>query len=286
VLWEVANESSGGGSVDAGFAEALGQEGTPEWGDSTAWQYWVIERVKRHEETMGYDPHPIGMTMQFPVREQTKVNDPLLDSRAEWISPGYDDEVFAGGGHPMAPGSPQSRWLEDPPANDGGKVVITDTDHYAPGRGDALWAWRSFLRGHHPILMDFGLIGGMDPPDPTAGPMPYAAFEPARLAMGDTRRFAERMNLIEMTPREDLSSTGYMLASPGHEYLVLEPSGSQEPFTVTAQPGTYEVEWFGVEDRRGVETDTVEVSGSAESSFVAPSEIEGPAVLSLRRIGT
>jgi hypothetical protein len=52
----------------------------------------------------------------------------------------------------MAPGSPQSRWLEDPPAADGGKVVISDTDHYAPGNGDALWAWKSFLRGHHPIL--------------------------------------------------------------------------------------------------------------------------------------
>jgi hypothetical protein len=35
VLWEVANESSGGGSVDPVFAEALGQPGSPEWGDST-----------------------------------------------------------------------------------------------------------------------------------------------------------------------------------------------------------------------------------------------------------
>jgi hypothetical protein len=201
--WEVANESSGGGKVDPAFAEALGQAGTPEWGDSTAWQYRVIDVVRRHEAAMGYDRHPIGMTMQFPVPEQTRVNDSLFNSRAEWISPGYDDEVFAGGGHPMAPGSPQSRWLEDPPAADGRRVVISDTDHYAPGRGDALRAWKSFLRGHHPILMDLGLIGGVNPPDPSAGgPMSYAAFEPARYAMGDTLRFAERMNLIEMQPRE------------------------------------------------------------------------------------
>src|SRR5215217_5082110 len=39
LLWEVANESSGGGKVDPAFAETLGQAGTPEWGDSTAWQY-------------------------------------------------------------------------------------------------------------------------------------------------------------------------------------------------------------------------------------------------------
>lgn len=60
---------------------------------------------------MGYERHPIGMTMQFPVPDQTKVNHPMFDSDADWISPGYDDEIFADGGHPMAPGSPQSHWL-------------------------------------------------------------------------------------------------------------------------------------------------------------------------------
>jgi hypothetical protein len=98
LLWEVANESSGGGRVDPAFAEALGLAGTVAWGDSTAWQYWVIDVVKRYEEELGCDAHPIWMTMQFPVPEQTKVNEPLFDSRAEWISPGYDDEIFAGGG--------------------------------------------------------------------------------------------------------------------------------------------------------------------------------------------
>jgi hypothetical protein len=284
VLWEVANESSGGGTVDPAFAEALGQNGAPEWGDSTAWQYWVIDAVKRHEEKMGYDTHPIGMTMQFPVPDQVKVNDPLFDSRAEWISPGYDDEIFAEGGHPMAPGSPQSRWLEDPPAADGRKVVITDTDHYAPGRGDALWAWKSFVRGHHPILMDFGLIGGVNPSDPSAGgPMSHAAFEPARYAMGDTLRFAERMNLIEMEPRDDLSSTGYALANLGEEYLVLQPSDAG--FTVTLEPGTYSAEWFSIESREtvpGEETTAERVMGT---SFSAPSQASGPIVLYLKRVG-
>ena len=79
------------------------------------------------------------MTVQCPVAEQTKVNQPLLRSGAQWISPGYDDEMFSDGGHPMTPGSPPSRWFADPPAADGSKVIITDTDHYAPGHGDALW---------------------------------------------------------------------------------------------------------------------------------------------------
>ena len=50
--------------------------------------------------------------------------------------------------------------------------------------------------------MDFGLIGGVNPPDPKAGgPMSFETFEPARFAMGDTVRYAERMGLIEMEPR-------------------------------------------------------------------------------------
>jgi hypothetical protein len=287
LLWEVANESSGGGQVDPAFAQMLGQAGTPEWGDSTEWQYWVIDTVKRHEAERGYQRHPMGMTMQFPVPEQTKVNEPLLDSRAEWISPGYDDEVFAGGGHPMAPGSPPSRWLEDPPPADGRKVVISDTDHYAPGGGDALWAWKSFLRGHHPILMDMGLIGGVDPPDPAAGgPMSYAAFEPARYAMGDTLRFAQRMNLIEMQPRAEVGSTGYALVNPGEEYLILQPSGAADPFTVLLEPGTYSAEWFGIEARQTVPGAATTVDRSMATSFSRPSELSGPAVLYLKRGST
>lgn len=76
------------------------------------------------------------MTMQFPVRDQGKVNAPLLGSAADWISPGFGDPAHPGG-------ALRSRWYTDPPPNDGAKVVISDTDHYAPGAGDALWAWKS-----------------------------------------------------------------------------------------------------------------------------------------------
>ncbi len=226
VLWEVANESSGGGTVDENFAQMMGFSEVPDWGDSTEWQYWVIDVVKQYEQEKGYDPHPIGMTMQFPVIDQTKVNDPLFKSKAEWISPGYDDEIFTEGRHPMAPDSPPSHWYDNPPVSEGRKVIITDTDHYAPGQGDALWAWKSFLRGHHPILMDFGIIDGVNPPDPSVGEPgvpPYAAFEPARYAMGDTLRYAEKMDLLHMEPRGNLTSTGFALANPGKEYLVLQP---------------------------------------------------------------
>lgn len=275
VLWEVANESSGGGTVDEAFAGMLGQKSPPDWGDSTDWQYWVIDVVKEHERQQGYAKHPIGITMQFPVADQTKVNDPLYASRAEWISPGYDDEMFKDGGHPMAPGSPPSRWYDNPPAGDGRKVVISDTDHFAPGKGDALWAWKSFVRGHHTILMDFGLIGGIHPEEPS-----FKAFEATRYAMGDTRRYADRMNLIEMTPSGDLTSTGFALANPGSEYLVLQPSQESVSFDVLLKPGTYSVEWHSVATRETKAADDLKVV-NGKVSFTAPFST-GPAVLYLK----
>jgi hypothetical protein len=225
------------------------------------------------------------MTMQFPVKDQTRVNDPLFHSGADWISPGYDDEIFASGGHPMAPDSPQSRWLEDPPPAYGRKVVITDTDHYAPGRGDALWAWKSFIRGHHPILMDFGIIGGVDPPDRSAGgPMSFEAFEPARWAMGDTARFARQLNLIEMEPRAELSSTGFVMANEGREYVVLQPISTRDPFTVTLERGTYEAEWFSVEARETLRGDPVSIDAPTALAFTPPSPATAPVVLILTKV--
>jgi hypothetical protein len=239
-------------------------------GDSTGWQYWVIDVVRGYERERGYQRHPIGMTMQFPVPDQARVNEPLLNGPADWISPGFDDELFTG------------RWATDPPAADGTKVIISDTDHYLPGGGDALWAWKSFLRGHHPILMDFGIVDPVHPLDPSLGVPSYESFEPARLAMGDTLRFARRMGLLEMTPRDELSSTGYALANPGREYLVLQPAGAAEPFTVTLEPGEYAAEWFAVDGRRTAAAGQVTAERPGPVGFAAPFPA-GPAVLHLRR---
>ena len=185
----------------------------------------------------------------------------------------------------MAPGSPPSHWLDNPPPNEGKKVVITDTDHYSSS-ADALWAWKSFLRGHHPILMDYGIIAGVKPPEPAAdasGDQSYAAFEAARYSMGHTLRYAEKMDLIQMEPRGDLSSTGYALANPGKEYLILQPSEAPDPFTVKLEPGTYIVEWFSVNRRETKSAARATIDGVGDPSFMSPFAESGPAVLYLRR---
>lgn len=110
--------------------------------------------------------------------------------------------------------------------------------------------------------------------DPSAsGPISYAAFEPARYAIGDTRRFAERMGLIDMAPRGDMTSTGYALAIPGMEYLVLMPKTTTDPFTVTLVAGTYTVEWFSVEGRETVGAADVTVEKTSPVTFSAPFKV-------------
>ena len=277
VLYEVANESSGGGSVDPEFLGIIGLSEPPDWGDSTQWQYWVIDFVKHYEEEMGYDRHPVGMTMQYPVPDQSKVNDVLFDSPADWISPGFDDVET-----PMQ----DSRWLTDPPPNDGAKVIISDTDHYSPMKSDALWAWKSFLRGHNPILCDLGIVTGVNPPDPSSGGPSFASLEPARRAMGDTLRFAREMGLIAMELRGELSSTAYALANPGDDYLVLQPSETADAFTVTLESSTYLVQWFSVNSRETNEAGTVKVEDGSNTTFAAPFAEAGPAVLHLKREGS
>ncbi|HYZ05840.1 MAG TPA: hypothetical protein VE691_12230, partial [Rubrobacter sp.] len=276
VLYEVANESSGGGSVDPGFLGALGLTEPPDWGDSTQWQYWDIDFVNQYEAQMGYARHPVGMTMQYPVRNQSKVNDVLFDSPADWISPGFDDVES-----PMQ----DSRWSTDPPANNGAKVIISDTDHYSPMKSDALWAWKSFLRGHNPILYDLGIVNGVNPPDSSSGSPSFASLEPARRAMGDTLRFAREMGLIAMEPRGDLSSTGYTLANPGEEYLVLQPDEKADPFVVRLEANTYSIRWHNVVSRETKDADTVEVEDGGNTTFTAPFAEAGPAVLHLKRDG-
>lgn len=67
-----------------------------------------FDRLRAGERRRGYPAHPIGMTMQFPVADQRRVNDPLFGGPADWISPGYDDEIFTEGRQPNEPGGPAS----------------------------------------------------------------------------------------------------------------------------------------------------------------------------------
>ena len=233
VLYEISNE-------------------TATW--SKDWQYHMVRFIKEYEATKP-KPHPVGITAFDSGREGSMAA--LLGSPADWISP-QNDGV-------------SGDYQNDPPAADGRKVIISDTDHLWGVGGDRVWVWKSFTRGLHPIYMD-----PLRKEDWVR--TSEAEMEGARRAMGDTRRFAERINLVAMRPRNELSSTRYCLAEPGTEYLIYQPKGGQG-FTVELSAGTYRCDWFNPAKGESAGTGNVQVAGGRQL-FQAP--FAGDAVLYVR----
>ncbi len=213
---------------------------------SAEWQYSIIDLIHAYERDKPKQ-HPVWMSVP-------DINAPLWDSPAEVIAPGFDGV-----------------YNNDPPAADGRKVTILDTDHLWGVGGDQAWVWKSFLRGNNPIFMDpydGSLLG-------TRGWNPR--WEPVLRNMGYTRRYAERLDLAAALPRGDLASTGYALANPGSEYLVYLPNGGSVAVDLSAGAGPYSVEWFNPTSGETVAGGTV--AGGARTSLTAP--FAGDAVLYL-----
>ncbi len=217
--------------------------------DSTDWQYHLIRFIQSYESGKPKQ-HPVGMTFQY----KGGTNAILYNSPADWISPN--------------PGDAAENYRENPSSTHTTKVVVNDTDHlWGHTGGDNVWVWKSFLRGLNVLFMEELL------PSPTWQ-------DSARSGMGQTRRYAERMNLAAMTPANNLSATGYCLAHRGHEYLVFH-SGNKGEFTLNLKdaPGTFAVEWFDIHAGKAIAAKPV--SGGAVRTFTTP--FPGPAALYLKR---
>lgn len=232
---------------------------------SREWQESLVRFIHRYEADMPFQ-HPVGMTTLWST--DAAANHALSLSPAEWMSPHTD----AWGG------------VKNVPPADGVKVSILDSDHWFvvdlyqnPALGRE-WVWKSFCQGHHPILMEHLPPASMalhDTPLSLADP----GYVASRKAMGQTQRFAERMNLAAMTPQPSCASTGYCLAAESREYLIYQPVGGQ-PFSVELRPGVYRCEWFDAENGVTIGQVTIESFDGAER-FAPP--FEGDAVLYLKR---
>ena len=182
---------------------------------STDWQYHMIRYVKSFESKRAWQ-HPVGMTFQF----RGGSNETLFDSPADWVSP-----------------NPAGGYRGDPPANDGRKVILNDTDHLWGIGGNHAWVWKSFVRGLNPIFMD--------PYDGTVlGPRFAPQWEPLRRSMGHTRRLAEELDLTSLTPQDHLASTSYCLAAPGKAYVVYLPQGNRVTVDLSAAHGKLAATWI------------------------------------------
>jgi hypothetical protein len=216
-------------------------------GESTAWQYHMIRYVKQFEAGKPKQ-HPVGMTFQYKGGS----NKILYDSPADWISPN--------------PGDPAHSYQENPCADCTTKVVVNDTDHlWGHTGGDNIWVWKSFTRGLNVLLMEELL------PSPTWQ-------DSARQAMGQVRRFADKMNLAAMKPEAQLSATRYCLAERGREYLVFQHHKGEFTLDLKDAKGTLTAEWLDINGNRSVPAKPVE--GGATRTFTTP--FPGPAALHLK----
>jgi len=219
---------------------------------STAWQYHLVDFIHDLEASRTRQ-HPVGMTFQF-CSADTGSNQALFEGPADWVSP-----------------NPEGGYRDDPPAADGSKVILTDTDHLwglgcAPG-----WVWKSFTRGLNPLLMDpVTPFPGIDS-HPQWGDINRAdhpLWEPHRVQMGAAARYAGRLDLNRTTPRGELATTGYCLAHPGVAYLAYSPNGGDIGLDLADASGTFQLEWFSV--LQGEIAGTGEASGGSKQTFTAP----------------
>jgi len=218
-------------------------------GGEKEWDWWVVETVHRYERTKPHQ-HPVGITGHGAERLAS-----MLASPADWISPGSQDG-----------------YKDDPPAWDGKKVSLLDTDHVWGVGGNGPWVWKSVMRGHNPLFMDpyDGAVLGkrFDP-----------QWEPIRRNLGHAIRLASQWNLAAMVPHEKLASTAYCLADPGNCYAVYVPTGGKVTVDLRATRAQYEVKWFAPSTGKAV--DGKPVTGGANRELTAP--FPGDAVLWLQR---
>ena len=227
--------------------------------NSAQWQYDIINYIKIYEATKPKQ-HPVGMTaMWCPICDSS--NTAIFNSPADWVSPlrgGYDT---------------------DPPANNGAKVIIADVDHIWP-TNPAMWAWQSFTRGLNPILMDDLGGTGINVGDPVVSFDPK--YYPIRVGMTQTARYAARMDLRTARSNGNLSSTGYMLANPGAQYLAFAPNGGNFTVNLSAGSGSsFSVEWFNISTGATVMGASI-TGGSSIQTFTPP--FSGSVVLFLNKL--
>jgi hypothetical protein len=219
-----------------------------------SWQYHMIDFIKAYQSGKPKQ-HPVGMTSCLGPDSQ------LFGSHADWISPG-------------------ARLV----ASDGSKVIINDTDHsysWTELKADGVtaqraWAWKTFTTGGSPAFMDPYLEAWPGRNSPSGASVDQY-WEPLRSALGQTRTYADKLDLKRALP-SSVCSTGYCLVEPGAQYLVYQPSSGA--FTVSMLAGSYRVEWFNPATAAVAAQSTL-TTGAGVTTFTPP--FSGDAVLLLSK---
>lgn len=203
--------------------------GNEHYEDSWPWQCHMVEFIKQHQAGKA-NRHPVGMTSGGGGPDAV-TNRQLFASPADFVSPRNERD---------AP------YCDDPPAADGAKVIIADTDHLWGLGGSPAWVWKSFCRGLNPTLMD--------PYEPTFGLDAFPVWgqinsrdnpfwDPIRKNLAMSLSLSRQLDLAKLTPRSDAASSGFCLANPGKEYVAYFPGSGRGHIDLSACPGMMSAQW-------------------------------------------
>lgn len=229
------------------------------------WMNHVADYVHELEAKMPKQ-HPVGITAEGGEQD----NDNLFESPADWISPSN---------------GPMLEYRYNPPAGDGRKVVVTDTDHLWGHGCETQWIWKSFTRGLNVLFMDPwiripGELGYYQDDSVSSNQRYYYKYDEMRRNLGYARQFALKMDLNRCVPSGHLCTSTYCLANPGHEYLCHFPAGGTECVKLRGQTGKFKVQWL--DPRTGKTYEGPIAEGGKRPALTAP--FPGPSVAYLERL--
>jgi Protein of unknown function (DUF4038) len=223
--------------LDNVLFEIINEGGTKEW------QYHIINFIKKTEKAMPKQ-HPVGMSHAVAV-QPLMWNQELYESPADWVAPSPE---------PFEWNYPKSKKTTDYQdrllPNYSKKVTILDTDHLWGCGGNYRWVWKVFLQGYCPIFMDpwqsfpHADTLNINWLSPCLYEREYLPYKLIRQNMGETRRFAERINLGKSMPKPELASSGVCLTNENQFYISYTNSGEYLTMNLRNTSGIFEVEWF------------------------------------------
>ncbi|HSB85640.1 MAG TPA: putative collagen-binding domain-containing protein, partial [Ilumatobacteraceae bacterium] len=235
------------------------------------WNDHQIDHVRAYERTKPFQ-HPIGYGAPWSG------DSGLLASDADWVAPSarLSDIANCGSGTPPC------------------KVVLNDSDHSYFGmwndtvQANRAYVWGNVTRGSQVSFMDPYVVyypreGRNECSSPVNGicPAPHPRYDNLRANLGYTRQYADRMDLVSMTPQPNITSTGNALATfraNATEVLVYAPTGGTFTVNLSATRATLRVEWLNPATGQRIVGAPV-VGGSGGQTFTAP--FGGDAVLYL-----
>lgn len=198
-------------------------------------------------------------------------NEMLFASSADWMAPNNGDVL---------------EYRYNPPASDGAKVVLNDTDHTWGIGCEVGWVWKCFTRGMNPLFMDpwepLPVAIHWNEGNLTKNQRYYHVWDPVRRNLGYTRDAALRLYLNRCVPHGELCSSTYCLADAGARYVCYFPAGGFEGVNLRGVDGVFKVEWLN--PATGVTFDAPDISGGRRMALHAP--FDGASVLFLSKTET